>query len=313
MANELNFVVLSDIHIYTSGKIPAQAPKAILHIASMRPDLVLITGDHTNGNRNDTYNLNKVRSWYNSLNELLKPLIENNIPIIPVVGNHDFYRDVHQKAYTDWASKVIHRSFKQLNLKHTTNPLYFNFNIKNNDFFIFNLWTQRFGTKQLDWLKSIGPKASETHHRFGFGHVPLKSSMGKTSSYFYNQGSKIFNDLEIDIYFCGHEHLHWDEANSTFPNLRQIIIGTVSGTYNFPLRRDLVTEHCFNNNTCKMPYTGDLFNIEKNSNGSGAQVNKQNWMLVNVNGAEVKTTSYTLGIDGEVTNFFNKNLKALND
>ena len=74
-SSKLRFVVLSDIHIYSSGKIPALAPKAIEHVKALSPDMVLITGDHTNGNRGDGVSLSKVRTWYKSLNKLLNPLL----------------------------------------------------------------------------------------------------------------------------------------------------------------------------------------------------------------------------------------------
>lgn len=300
----LRFVVLSDLHIYTSGKIPELAPKAIAHIVSLKPDLILITGDHTNGNLGDGVSLNKVRTWYKSLDLLLKPVFEANIPVVPIVGNHDFYRTPHQQGYTEWASKTLEKAFSILKIEAPTNPLFFNFTFKNNEFFIFNLWKQSFGVDQLKWMDQNKDRSLDVHHRFGFGHVPLKSSMGKTSTVFFQQGSKLFNDLELDVYFCGHEHLHWDEANSLFPNLRQIIVGTTSGTYNFPIRSDLVDLHCQNDNMCEMPYTKNVFAIKKNNKGTGQQVNKQNWILVTVKEKDIQTESFTLDSNSEVSSFF---------
>jgi len=300
----LRFVVLSDLHIYTSGKIPQLAPKAIEHIVSLAPDIVLITGDHTNGNRGDGVSLTKVRSWYKSLDLLLAPLFEANIPVIPVVGNHDFYRLPHQQGYTEWATKTINTAFSILKIDPPKNPLFFNFILKGNEFFIFKLWKQNFGSDQLSWLNQNSRKPLGVLNRFGFGHVPLKSSMGRTSTGFFKQGSKVFNSLDLDIYFCGHEHLHWDESNSLFPSLRQIIVGTTSGTYNFPIRKDLVALHCQNDNTCEMPYTKNIFKIKKVSRGAGQQVNKQNWLLVTVQENDIQTESYTLDSNKEVKSFF---------
>ena len=48
--------------------------------------------------------------------------------------------------------------------------------------------------------------------------------------------TKLFNELEMDIYFSGHEHLHWDERIDSTMNFRQVIVGTASGTYNFPVK-----------------------------------------------------------------------------
>ncbi len=300
----LRFVVLSDIHIYTSGKIPALAPKAVDHIKSLSPDLVLITGDHTNGNRGDGASLAKVRKWYKSLDTLLAPLFKANIPVIPVVGNHDFYRKPHREGYKEWANKTISKAFSRLKIDIPSNPLFFNFTLKNNEFFIFNLWQQIISTSQKEWMMNNMQKPQNVIHRFGFGHVPLKSSMGRTSTGFFKTGSKLFDEMDLDIYFCGHEHLHWDESNSLYPNLRQIIVGTISGTYNFPIRKDLVKLHCESNNTCKMPYTKSVFKIKKTAKGAGQQVNKQNWILVTVDKNSVQTQSFTLDKEENVTSFF---------
>ena len=142
-------------------------------------------------------------------------------------------------------------------------------------------------------------------NKFGFGHVPLKSTMGKTARYFHEQASTLFDQLSLDIYFCGHEHLHWDEENELFPNLRQVIVGTASGTYNFPIRKDLVLNHC-DADLCKMPYSNQTFKIKKTSQGAGQQVYKQNWILVTVNESETKLESFALNQDNEVISFYEK-------
>ena len=121
----LRFVVISDIHIYSSGRVPEKAPAVIDHIVKLEPDMVFITGDHTNGNRDDKVTLSKVRSWYKSLDSLLTPLLEKEIPVIPIVGNHDFYRAPHKQGYTEWAKKTLHKSFNKLGVKPPINPLFF--------------------------------------------------------------------------------------------------------------------------------------------------------------------------------------------
>jgi predicted phosphodiesterase len=304
ISTPLKFVVLSDIHIYTSGKIPKLAPKVINHVKELSPDLVLITGDHTNGNRGDGASITKVRMWYKSIDKLLAPLTNAQIPIIPIVGNHDFYQKNHKKGYLEWSNKILSKSLPILNVDVPDNPLFFNFTFKKNEFFIFNLWQQVIEKNQLNWINKTEQIGADINHRFGFGHVPLRSSMGKTSKYFFKQSSELFNKIDLDIYFCGHEHLHWDEENSLFPNLRQVIVGTSSGTYNFPIRPDLVNLHCHNSSICEMPYTKSLFKITKTSRGAGLQKNKQNWLLVKVHNNNIQTQSYTINKKGDVTSFF---------
>ena len=104
-SNNLSFVVLSDVHIYTSGKIPAKAKIVIEHVLKLKPDLIFITGDHTNGNRNDGHQLPKISTWYNSLDLLLAPLTQAGIPLFPTVGNHDYYEPAHKKSIRPMGKK----------------------------------------------------------------------------------------------------------------------------------------------------------------------------------------------------------------
>ena len=47
--------VMSDIHIYPSGRIPEKFKSMVEHVKAKKPDMVFITEDHTNGNRGDSY------------------------------------------------------------------------------------------------------------------------------------------------------------------------------------------------------------------------------------------------------------------
>ena len=129
------------ISIFTPQKI-SKAKAVIKHILDLKPDFVFITGDHTNGNRNDGHRLSKVRTWYKSLNELLFPLTNQNIPIFPTVGNHDYYEPAHKLAYDNWAKQVISRSIQLLGLDQPKNYLSFPFKYKGTEFFILNLYAK---------------------------------------------------------------------------------------------------------------------------------------------------------------------------
>ena len=139
--------------------------------------------------------------------------------------------------------------------------------------------------------------------RFAFGHVPLRSTIGRTSTHFYQTTSTIFEELKLDAYICGHEHLHWDEINPKTNSFRQIIVGTASGTYNFPIRRQMAEIHC-GSQTCLMPATKKIFKIKRLSNGAAEQQFKQNWLHVKVNGNEYTTDSYALGLSDNAVSFY---------
>src|SRR5687767_10334849 len=69
------FVVLSDIHVYPDGRVAPAFLKLVERLATeVKPRLVIITGDSTNGNQGDGRGLQRVRSWWKSLHAALKPL-----------------------------------------------------------------------------------------------------------------------------------------------------------------------------------------------------------------------------------------------
>jgi UDP-2,3-diacylglucosamine pyrophosphatase LpxH len=281
VAKEWSFIVMSDIHIYASGKIPSSFKNMVKHIVNKNPDIVFITGDHTSGNLGDTYSLEHIRSWYDSIDQALAPLFEAEIMVIPAVGNHDFYLKEHKMAYTDWATKTLskYKSKLALDLK---NPLYFNFKYQNQEFFIMKFWTYLFDSEQKSWFEKQTEKNPE-HYRFAFGHVPLKSIRGRTTQSFYDSVLKSFIKGSVEIYFSGHEHMHWDEflpSKSSPKELRQLTVGTTSGTYNHPIRSQARELHCLDSTTCFSPATGRKFLIEQRGGKAGYQVHRQNFVEV---------------------------------
>ena len=168
-----SFVVISDIHIYPSGRIPEKFTQMVNHVKNLNPDIVFITGDHTNGNRGDSHSEERIQYWYDRLDLALTPLYKAGIMVVPTVGNHDFYELKHQRAYKKWATKTLKKNVGTLNYD-SENPLYFKFKYKNQEFFILKLWTQNIDSKQAEWLmkNSVNPPL---YNRFAFGHVPIKS------------------------------------------------------------------------------------------------------------------------------------------
>ena len=297
-----SFIVMSDIHIYPSGKIPEHFKTMVAHVKDKKPDLVFITGDHTNGNRGDSHSPKKVSYWYQQLDKALTPLFEAGIIVIPIVGNHDYYETKHKEAYKVWAQRTLKKSSETLEIS-LNNPVYFNFKYKKQEFFIFKLWTQVLDSDQKKWFVKASQHLPK-NFRFGFGHVPLKSVIGRTSTSFYKTVGELFSKSNINIYFAGHEHTHWDQL-LPFDNLRQITVGTTSGTYNFPLRRQVRDLHCRNNKICTMPNSNNRFLIEQRNDKNGYQVYKQNFVEVIFDSSKnYQIYSYGLGIDSSLVNFY---------
>ena len=304
-ANAWSFIVMSDIHIYPSGRIPEKFEIMVNYVKEKNPDIVFITGDHTNGNRGDSHSNERVNYWYEQLDKALAPLFEKGIIIVPTVGNHDFYEPKHKQAYTRWAKKTLNKSKSVLGI-HGDNPLYFNFEYKGQEFFILKLWTQQMKEKQSNWFinNTIHPPKN---NRFAFGHVPLKSIRGRTVESFYEKVGPLFAKGFIDIYFSGHEHMHWDEYLPFLKDgkdFRQLTVGTTSGTYNHAIRKPVRDIHC-DSNTCISPATLKKFRIESRDGRPGYQVFRQNFIEVTfLNNEDYKIDSFSLDKKDKLVDFY---------
>lgn len=304
-----SFIVISDIHIRASGEIPPKVHKTIAHVVSKKPDIVFITGDHTSGNVNDRYSRRKIAKWYDLLDQALEPLYRAGIHVIPTVGNHDFYEKKHKKAYTKWATKALSKSKQQLGIT-SDNPLFFNFSYKEQEFFIMKFWRSVFDSEQQLWFKTE-TKEKPKHYRFAYGHIPLKSIRGSGSRSFYRDTTDLFTKAELEIYFSGHEHMHWDQelvSNSNL-SLRQVTTGTASGTYNHPISQELLDLHCTDDQTCLMPFSKRPFSITSRSGKQGYQVHRENFTEVIFSDADTyQVKSYAMDKNFNLINFYNDSL-----
>lgn len=305
-AKKWSFVVMSDIHIYASGGIPSKFKNMVKHIVEKKPEIVFITGDHTSGNLGDNYSLEHIRMWYKKLDEALAPIYDAGIMVVPTVGNHDFYLEHHKTAYTEWATKTLLRYHSQLNFE-VKNPLYFNFKYKGQEFFIMKFWTYLFDTAQRSWFDKAAASKPE-FFRFAFGHVPLKSIRGRTNQSFYKSTKESFIKGNVEIYFSGHEHMHWDEflpSGNAKGELRQLTVGTTSGTYNHPIRSQARQLHCLDDTTCVAPATGKRFLIESRNGKPGYQVNRQNFVeVIFADDMSYQINSYSIDDKRDLIDFY---------
>jgi UDP-2,3-diacylglucosamine pyrophosphatase LpxH len=306
LAKDWSFIVMSDIHIYASGTIPSKFKNMVKHIVDKKPEIVFITGDYTSGNLGDTYSLEHIQMWYQQLDTALAPIYDAGIMVIPTVGNHDFYLEHHKTAYTQWATKTLLKYNSVLNFE-VKNSLFFNFKYKGQEFFIMKFWTFLFDNEQKSWFDKAAVTKPE-YYRFAFGHVPLKSIRGRTTQSFYKSALESFIKGNVEIYFSGHEHMHWDEflpSENSNSELRQLTVGTTSGTYNHPIRSQARELHCIEETTCAAPATGRRFLIESRSGKPGYQVNRQNFVeVIFKDNLSYKINSYSIDNEKRLIDFY---------
>jgi hypothetical protein len=133
------------------------------------------------------------------------------------------------------------------------------------------------------WLRADLAAASGAQLRLCIGHVPLVSMMGHTSESYKTKLGPILVEGQMAAYFSGHEHLVWDQVLS-FPggSLRQVHVGTASGTYHFPLKDSVYAASC-SGDTCTLPLGGISFALLP---GTHQQADKVNLCVVDIDGGD---------------------------
>jgi predicted MPP superfamily phosphohydrolase len=96
--NEVRFAVISDIHILASDTAPMKFRTALEDLlVNQQPslNLVVLNGDLGDGTPND----------YQMLNQILRSVLTSTgktTPIVPLIGNHEFYKAYHDPNSNAW-------------------------------------------------------------------------------------------------------------------------------------------------------------------------------------------------------------------
>jgi hypothetical protein len=80
-------------------------------------------------------------------------------------------------------------------------------------------------------------------------------------------------------------------------------VGTASGTYNFPIRKQMAAIHC-QGSTCLMPATKKHFKVTRLSSGAAKQKYQQNWLHVKIENDLMTTKSFALDSSGNAVSFY---------
>lgn len=233
------FLVLSDIHLYTSTKngsrkmIPPNfqnlLDKLETHVDENNIKFIVLLGDSTSGNQEDKFSLTSVKSWWDTLHAAFHPLMQKGIQIYPVAGNHDYYTKNHQTGYKyAWCMFVKEA-------KDCDDPqLHYVVNHRNLDLFLLHAVDYGLGKGQEEWLRVKSTELKDNGHvKIALGHVALYTRLiSKPYAKFGDGVRGILEQGNIRHYLAGHEHYFWDEfiGGNKF---RQTIVGTSSGTYNY--------------------------------------------------------------------------------
>ncbi len=273
------FAVVSDIHVYPTGRVAPAFDRLVRELVALRPRFVVIDGDSTNGNTDDTHGQATCMGWWRSLRKSLEPLREAGIPVLPVAGNHDYYREPHRQAYLDsW--KDLAAEVGTLRLEGAP-PRYYSVTVDGVYLALLHLVSHSVPAELRTWLTAQGPTAEKAALRLAFGHVPMFSVMGTTVASYERDLGALLSGMGFYALIAGHEHLVWDEIRTySGKALRQITVGTASATYTFPLSAKTHRAHCDGETSvCTLPGSGLSFSLKP---GTRQQELRQTFAMVEI-------------------------------
>lgn len=227
----------------------------------MHPDAVVMLGDLTSGDPADGVPLPKVQSWWAAMKEALAPLRAAGIPVLPIPGNHDQYTAVHRQAYEEAWSQLAQQVAP---LRLSGRPAHaYSCRIGDAHLCLASMVDQNVNDEEARFLRE-DLAAATTPLRLVFGHVPAQSAMTHVAMNYRKRLVELLAHGGASAYFCGHEHLYWDELIELVPGqpkVRQVIVGTPGAAYTWPLRADLMKRYC-NGRQGVTPYGEVRFGID---------------------------------------------------
>jgi 3',5'-cyclic AMP phosphodiesterase CpdA len=292
------FAILSDMHVHVDGTATPAFAAMVARVAESRPDLVVLGGDSTSGHVDDGVPPETVARWWSGLAAALAPLRAAGIPVLPIAGNHDYYTPAQQQGYlAAWADLATRSGALSLRGKP---PLYYSLDLDGLHLSLVHVIDQNIEAPVADWLRKDLAAAASAQLRLVVGHVPLASAVGHTNDSFRRSLGGLLAAGGAAAYFCGHEHVAWDQdVDVGGRTLRQVIVGTAGASYTFPLRADLVATCCAGD-VGKMPHSGCEFEIDP---ATCKQKEQAALVMVDVDGANYQVRFLALDDDDQLVPF----------
>jgi hypothetical protein len=288
--------------------VDPELPRAVAAIVALRPRLVVVTGDHTNGGDKDSAaTVAASGRWWKIFTDHLRPLRDAGIPVLPVAGNHDAYlagqRAHYAAAFADlaaWAAPL------RLNapvpaggeVRLDRPPFSYSIDVDGVHLSLAHVVTQGLHREVAAWLAGDLAAASGAALRMVFGHVPMSSVIAAPSGGFVRSFGGLLEAGRAALYVAGHEHLVWDE-DVRLPkggSVRQVLVGCTSGIYNWaPSPASRQRAGCAPAGgapyplRCRMPNGGGAFLLAPNKLNAGRviQHHLSSFTVITVDGGAV--------------------------
>jgi predicted phosphodiesterase len=263
------FVVVSDYH-----EGDKHSGTLLQSIKQSNPAFVIFNGDTINaasGHEQD---------WAKFFAEMVNPLVAAGIPVLHVLGNHDYEGDSVKLAYHNnvWKSYYsqnanVYSKLTNFNYAGTFPNYYFDYAGKR--FVLIDYSSDFLNQQELTWLKGVVTKNS-----FVFGHKQLFAWVSQCSGKGSTFNCKSFNEPGVltkvaqlfqdtgSAYINGHRHVFYPilyHGNSKKYNFPMIFVGTTKSVDNRGMLRG------YNDKETIQPASFVIFDVGSSVN-VGAQI-----------------------------------------
>jgi len=231
--NDVRFAVISDIHILSSETAPMKFRTALEDLLmNQQPplDLVVLNGDLGDGTPED----------YQTLNQILRSVRTSTgktTPIVPTIGNHEFYKAYHDPNSNAWNADTFpnqetdHLALQRFLAFAGRDKVYTDYYINDYHFIFLGSEKSRMSDRdigdaaylseaQLTWLKSkISENLTPRKPVFVFLHQPVFSSNSEAQRKYnlvvqQEELAKFLQSVPNVVLFVGHLHIKLSSPDS---------------------------------------------------------------------------------------------------
>jgi hypothetical protein len=283
--------------------------------------LVVVTGDHTNGNPGDRPRTFEADGWVD-VRRALQPLRDAHIPVLPVAGNHDVStRSQHEhyaaafKDLEQWAAPLVVARPASDARGNGRAPFSYSVDVDGVHFSLTHLVSTSVDADVVRWLTADLEAAAGATHRIVLGHVPMSSVIYRPNAPYIAQLGAILERGHATLLVAGHEHIVWDEEVA-LPGgtlIREVLIGCSSGFYQYapqeprkhsarctpipdPTRKEPMR--------CTMPHGGGVFEIARGRKNRHVQHARTTFTLFTVDGTSIDARPMTIDDHGRAVPFY---------
>jgi hypothetical protein len=239
---DLRIVVISDLNsAYGSTSYEPEVHQALKLIPTLKPDLVLCSGDMVAGQNPKLSNAQIQAMWAAFDRQIAQPLRQQNIPFGFTLGNHDAssaldqnqrYRFQNERnlAANYWQNPAHNPGVKFVD--KTDFPFYYTFSQNKSFFLVWDGSSHHIPADKLAWVeKSLAsPAARRAKVRMVIGHLPLYAvaeGRNKPGEVMKNaeQLRALLERYQVHTYVSGHQHAYYPGKRGNLELLHTGLLG----------------------------------------------------------------------------------------